>query len=156
MEYHFKNLKCVFSNVLVCYPTNNFISRMKSKELPVFNSVVHQEAVFFMCTYRKVSNISRTKSQNSNSSRLGLQLPLRNILKPSVKWGMKMWLEQRRQAMLQLHLSDQQFNGLLKCVLYYRLDGIFIWFIFNTPWGVSRGLNINCIFVSFILKMVIL
>ena len=25
--------------------------------------------------------------------------------------------------MLQLHLSDQQFNCLLKCVLYYRLDG---------------------------------
>ena len=26
--------------------------------------------------------------------------------------------------MLQLHLSDQQFNCLRKCVLYYRLDGI--------------------------------
>ena len=25
--------------------------------------------------------------------------------------------------MLQLHLSDQQFDGLLKCVLYWRLDG---------------------------------
>ena len=33
-----------------------------------------------------------------------------------------MYLGQRRQAMLQLHLSDQQFNCLLKCVLYYRLD----------------------------------
>ena len=26
-----------------------------------------------------------------------------------------MYLEQRRQAMLQLHLSDQQLNCLLKC-----------------------------------------
>ena len=30
--------------------------------------------------YRKISNISRTKSQNLNISRLGLQLSLRNIL----------------------------------------------------------------------------
>ena len=40
--------------------------------------------------YRKVSNIRRTKSPNSNVSHLCLQLPLRNILKPSVKWRMKM------------------------------------------------------------------
>ena len=40
--------------------------------------------------YRKISNIRRTKSQNLNVSRLGLQLSLCNILKPSVKWRMKM------------------------------------------------------------------
>ena len=34
--------------------------------------------------YRKISNISRTEYQNLNVSRLGLQLFLRNILKPSV------------------------------------------------------------------------
>ena len=68
--------------------------------------------------YRQVSNIRRTESQNLNVSRLGLQLSLRNILKPDVKPRMKMQLEQRRQAMLQLHLSDQQFNCLLKCFLY--------------------------------------
>ena len=34
-----------------------------------------------------------------------------------------MKLEQRRQVMHQLHLSDQKFNCLLKCVLYQRLDG---------------------------------
>ena len=39
--------------------------------------------------YRKISNISLTKSQNLNVSRLGLQLSLHNILKPSVKWRMK-------------------------------------------------------------------
>ena len=37
-----------------------------------------------------------------------LQLSLCNIFKPSVKWRMKMQLEKPRQAMLQLHLSDQQ------------------------------------------------
>ena len=35
-----------------------------------------------------------------------------------------MYLEQRRQVMLQLHLSDQQFDCLLICVLYYRSGGI--------------------------------
>ena len=67
--------------------------------------------------YHKVSNIRLTVCQNLNVSRLGLQLSLRNMLKPSVKWRMKMQLEQRR------HLSDQQFYCLLKCALYERLDG---------------------------------
>ena len=40
--------------------------------------------------YRKISNISRNKSQNSNVSRLGLQLSLCNILNPGVKWRKKM------------------------------------------------------------------
>ena len=40
--------------------------------------------------YRKVSNISRTKSQNLNDSRLILQLSLPNWLKPGVKSWMKM------------------------------------------------------------------
>ena len=29
-------------------------------------------------------------------------------MQPGVKWRTKMYLEQRRQAMLQLHLSDRQ------------------------------------------------
>ena len=41
-------------------------------------------------TYRKISNISLTKSHNLKVSRLGLQLSFRNIFKPSVKWRMKM------------------------------------------------------------------
>ena len=40
--------------------------------------------------YRKISNIRCTKIQNLNVSGIGLQLSLRNILKPSVKWKMKM------------------------------------------------------------------
>ena len=55
--------------------------------------------------YGKISNIRGIKLRNLNVSRLVLQLSLRNLLKPSVKSGMKMYLEQRRQAMLQLHLS---------------------------------------------------
>ena len=46
--------------------------------------------------YRKIYNIRRTKSQNSNISCFGLQLSLRNILKPGVKWRIKMYLVQRR------------------------------------------------------------
>ena len=56
--------------------------------------------------YRKVSNISGTKSTNLNDSRLVLQLSLSNLLKPGVK------------SPHQLHLSDQQFNYLLECTLY--------------------------------------
>ena len=40
--------------------------------------------------YRKISNIRHTKSPNLNVSRLGLQLSLHNILKPSVGRRMKM------------------------------------------------------------------
>ena len=39
--------------------------------------------------YRKISNMRRTKIQNSNVFRIGLQLSLCNILKRSVKWRMK-------------------------------------------------------------------
>ena len=35
--------------------------------------------------YREISNIRRTKSQTCNVPRLGMQLSLRNILKPNVK-----------------------------------------------------------------------
>ena len=75
----------------------------------------------FLNNYRQISNIIRTKSQNLNVPRLVLLLP--NPLKPGVKSGMKMNLEQRRQAMLQLHLGDQQLWCLLRCVLYQRFDG---------------------------------
>ena len=37
----------------------------------------------------KISNIRRTKFQNVNVSRLGLQLSLRNILKSCAEWRMK-------------------------------------------------------------------
>ena len=40
--------------------------------------------------YRKLSNMSLTKSQNLNVSHHGLELSLNNILKPSVSWRMKM------------------------------------------------------------------
>ena len=61
-------------------------------------------------SYRKVSNIRHTQSQNLNDFHLVLQSSLPNPLKPGAKSRMKMQLEQRRQAMLQIHLSDQQFN----------------------------------------------
>ena len=66
--------------------------------------------------YRKSSSTSGTQSQNLNVSRLVLQLS--NPLKPGVKPKMKMQLEQHRQAMLQLLLSDQQVFCLLSYVFY--------------------------------------
>ena len=40
--------------------------------------------------YRKISNIGCTQNQNLNDSRLIMQLPLPNPLKPGVKSRMKM------------------------------------------------------------------
>ena len=74
--------------------------------------------------YRQNSNIRCTKSQHLNVSHLVLQLSLCNILKPGDKSRMKMYLEQHRQAMLQLHPSDQQYWCLLRCGLYWRFYGI--------------------------------
>ena len=68
--------------------------------------------------YRQISYISRTKSQNLNVSRLVLQFSLHNQLKPGVKSRMKMQLEQRQQALLQLHMSDKQFYYILRYALY--------------------------------------
>ena len=74
--------------------------------------------------YRKTPSISSTKFQSLNVSCVLLQLSSLNPLKPGVKLRMKMQLEQRRQAMLQLHLSYQQFNCLLRCDLYKRFYGM--------------------------------
>ena len=53
-----------------------------------------------------------------NDPCLVLQLSLPNSFRLGVKSRIKMWLEQRRQAMLRLHLSDHEFNCLLRCDLY--------------------------------------
>ena len=68
--------------------------------------------------YRKTSCISRTKLPNLTVSCLLLQWSLPNPLEPGVKLRMKMWLEQRRKAMLQLHPSYQQIYCLLRCDLH--------------------------------------
>ena len=57
--------------------------------------------------YRQISNIKHTKYENLNGYHLVLYLYLLNSFKPSVKSRMEMKLEQRRQAMLQLHLGGQ-------------------------------------------------
>ena len=65
-------------------------------------------------THRKMSDISRTKLQNLNDSGLVLHLSLPSSLKPGVRARMKMQLS----ALLQLHLSDQQFHCQLRYGLY--------------------------------------
>ena len=72
----------------------------------------------FARSFRQVSIISRTQSQHLRYSYTVLRLSLPNPLKPDVKSRMKMLLEQRRQAMLQLHLSDRQINCLRRGGLY--------------------------------------
>ena len=80
--------------------------------------MVHRLSPSITDRYRKISNISHTKSQSLNDSHLVLQSFLPNPLRPGVKSRMKIWLEQRQQAMLQLYLSYQQLNCQLRCDLY--------------------------------------
>ena len=63
--------------------------------------------------FRQTANIRSTKSQNINVFRLVLQLSLPKPSKPVVQSRMKIWLNQRRQAILQLHLRDHRFYCLL-------------------------------------------
>ena len=95
-----------------------FFQGISNKQCPL----VAPKMLKYMCrchhsTYIQTSDIRPAKSQSSNVSCVVSRLSLPNPLKPSVKSRMKM-LGQRRQAMLQLHLSDQQFYCLLRCGLY--------------------------------------
>ena len=67
---------------------------------------------------RQTSSKIRIKFQHLNATHLVLQLPLPNPLKPGDKSRIDVQLEQHRQAMLQLHLSDQQFYCPLRYPLY--------------------------------------
>ena len=72
--------------------------------------------------YRKTSNIRRLESQNLNDYHLVLKLPLPSPLEPDVQSIIKVYLEQRRQSMLHLHLRDQHFYRLLRCDgIYHRV-----------------------------------
>ena len=75
-------------------------------------------------TYLQTSNIRHNKYKNLKVSRLVLQLSLPNPLKPGVRSRMGVFLEQRRQVLLQQHLSDPHFCCLLTFDLYYRFDDI--------------------------------
>ena len=67
--------------------------------------------------YHQTSNISHTKSANLNFSRVVLQLSFTNPLKTGVKSKMKMWLGQRREAMLQL-LSVTFYEDLSVVIMF--------------------------------------
>ena len=71
---------------------------------------------------RQNFNIRQSKFQNWNVSSLALQLSCTIHLSQMSR--MKMQLEQRPQPMPWLHLSDEQFYCLLRCILHERFDGI--------------------------------
>ena len=105
LTMHWKLYSCC---IRICSVTTYFF--LASQSSPGNLNFIH---------HNKISNISHTKYHNLNVSHLILQLSLPNPLKPGVKSRMKMQLEQRRQAVLQLHLSDQQFYC-LKGASYIR------------------------------------
>ena len=93
----------------------------KGRFIHSYSVTVISPSLCWFDIYRHIYSIRRTKLQNWCVYRLVLPLSLPNPLKPDIKSRMKVKLEQRRQAMLQLHLSDQHFY---KGVLYQRFDNI--------------------------------
>ena len=116
----FESTECQIRYKLIyCHFLEQYIS--VKKRLRVMPWWMNEHSI-----YRKVFNLSRTKSRNSNVSRLVLQLSLPNLFKLCVKMGMKMSWEQHRQAMLRLYLSDQQLYCLQICDLYQTFDDLYI------------------------------
>ena len=64
---------------------------------------------------QNMKSISLNENPLHCDARLGW---LKVIFMTCVKSGIKIQLEQRREAMLQLHLCDQQFHCILRCDLY--------------------------------------
>ena len=84
--------------------------------------------------YRQIYNIMDIKSQNLNILRPVLLLSLLSPFKIGVKSTMKVYLEQRWQAMLQQHLSDKQFYYLLRWA-YIRDLAV----VLPVPWRNKRA-----------------
>ena len=75
---------CLNLNVLINY---GIILRQVHPMIP---SLTGTESRIFCENYCKISNIGHTQNQTLNDSRLIMQLPLPNPLKPGVKSRMKM------------------------------------------------------------------
>ena len=119
VSQHLINIKMLISIYSVC--SARYTPVRNSAQMTVQLKFSRSGSGSWFCRkdiYREISNIRRTKSQTINDSHLVLKSPLPNPLKLGVKSRMKIELEQRRQAMLQLHLSDRQFNCPPMCVLY--------------------------------------
>ena len=76
----------------------------------------------------------------SNQEWFHLHPPTSNPLKPAVKSGMKILLEQHQLGMLQLRLSDHQLYRLLRWVLHWRFGDILYHIYFQTSMNVTRHL----------------
>ena len=107
-NHEFHSRKCIWKHIKSMALCKTAATRL----------LMHWSYCSLVQSYRKTSSISRTKSRNLNVSCILSQLSSLHPLKPGVKLRMKMLLEQHRQAMLQLHLSYQQFYCLLRCDLY--------------------------------------
>ena len=95
--------------------------------------------------YQKANSISITKLQDMHVSHLILQLPVPNPLKPYVKPRIKLYLEQHRQTVFQLYLSDQQFYW-MRCNLYQMYGRNYRDFFGKT--GFAMGGFFNVLWVS--------
>ena len=81
------NTRPAITQILIRYKN---IQQRSGYHILSINIAILQHVAIYKYTINK---ISRTKSKILNVSRLGLQWSMCNILKPSVKWRMKMQLE---------------------------------------------------------------
>ena len=96
LRYVFGCMNVVLANTdVMCYEYQRHLQEMwshvtyKHPFLPYIRIITEVHHVMKL-QYRKISNISGTKPQILNAHSLGMQLSSCNLLKPSVKWRMKM------------------------------------------------------------------
>ena len=141
----YKNIKTIFNKKTIFVIKTIFPGTVHSWYLTViFLPITNKRCpiAFSLSYYRQISNIRCTRSQNSNVSGLVLQLSWCNLLKPGVKSRMKMLLEQNRQVMLHLHLSDQQFFCVLRCLILEALRYVQYHVIFDCVISIVYSIGI--------------
>ena len=133
---------------MITYPCRDLSCSMLAEEVPAVKSQFCQPPIFYdsmwdphpeayklgFCllpvdmhtrwhTVTSHATKYTVKSQNLSDYHLVLQLSLPSPFKPGVKSRMKMELEQRRQAMLQLHQSDIRGLTVKQRALHIRHNG---------------------------------
>ena len=70
-------------------------------------------------------------------------------LQQAIKLPSNLWYQTRRQAILQLHLNDQQFYCLWSCVLYNRFDGDLFGFFYIIYANIRNKHSLNYLAIFF-------
>ena len=106
LEQKFENFQS--RNVTLSTPSPN-------KKIIVFQ-IIHCVAYYSAAKFTFPIGQPFNKAAKGAKAESETESRLPNPMKPGGKSRIKMYLEQRRQAVLQLHLSDRQLYYLLRCI----------------------------------------